>query len=240
MVGEVEPLKALQDVATRAGIVERIIDEYPTVTAPSELTFYRVRKAPVQPDSFDQYNSAPPALSGGNRFDTKNNPVMYASPDLQVCVHEIRVVAEDDLYVATLSATRPLKLLDLTEVLQEEGVTEFESLDMAVHMLCLAGGHSYEICRSIAMAAKGAGYDGLIYPSYFSLLRTGHMPFETTYGISHRRIPRLVDRERSKNIPNLALFGRPIEIGLVTVRSIDRLVINQVEYRFHFGPVGYT
>jgi len=142
--------------------------------------------------------------------------------------------------ISTLSPTKALKLLDLTEVLREEGVTEFDSLDMAVQMLCLAGTHSYEICRDIAADAKDAGYDGLIYPSYFSLLRTGHMPFETAYGISLRRFPHLADRERSKNIPNLALFGRPIELGILQVRSIDRLVVNQVEYRFHFGPVGYT
>ena len=240
MVGEVEPLKALQDIKSRATIVKRIVEEYPTVAVPTDLMFYRVRRAPQHPGDFDEYDSAPIGLSRGNRFDTKDHPVFYASPDLQVCVHEMRVTAEDDLYVATLSATRELKLLDLTEVLPEEGVTEFESLDMAVHMLCLAGPHSYEICRAIAMCAKDEGFDGLIYPSYFSLLRTGHMPFTTTYGISHRRVPRLADHVRSQNIPNLALFGRPIELGLTKVRSVDRLVLKQVEYSFLFGPVGYT
>ena len=110
------------------------------------------------------------------------NSMSIVLPDLQVCVHEMRVAAEDDLYVATMSPTRPLKLLDLTEVLHEGGVTEFESLDMAVHMLCLAASHSHEICRAIALAAKIEGCDGLVYPSYFSLLRTGHMPFVTSYG----------------------------------------------------------
>jgi RES domain len=239
MVGEVEPLKALQDPTTRAPIVERILAEYPAIPVSSETTFYRVRKAPAHPNNPDEYDSPPAASLGSNRFDTKDHPVMYASPDLQVCVHEMRVAAEDDLYVAALSATKELKLLDLSEVLREEGVTEFESLDMAVYMICLAGSHSYEICRAIAVAAKNGGYDGLLYPSYFSLLRTGHMPFETIYGISHRRFSQLALRERSKNILNFALVGRPIKSGLVQIRSIDRLVVNQVEYRFHFGPVGY-
>jgi hypothetical protein len=56
-------------------------------------------------------------------------------------------------------------------------------------MLFLAGPHSYEITRLIAHGARAAGYDGVIYPSYFSLLRTGGMPFETDYGISLRRFP---------------------------------------------------
>jgi hypothetical protein len=240
MLGEIEPLKALQGTTTRAAIVSRIIAEYPKITLSTKLPFYRVRKAPVRPDNFDEFDSPPAVLSGDNRFDSKDHPVMYVSPDLQVCLHELRVAAEDDLYVATLVPTKDLKLLDLTEVLHEKDVTEFESLDMAVHMLCLAGNHSYGICRAIAVAAKTAGYDGLVYPSYFSLLRTGHMPFETSYGISLRRLPQFTDRERSKNIPNLALFGRPIERGLVRIRSINRVVINRVEYSIHFGPVGYN
>ena len=60
---------------------------------------------------------------------------MYASQDLQVCLHECRVTAEDKIFVATLKPVKPLKLLNLEEILVEEGVTEFESLDMAVHML---------------------------------------------------------------------------------------------------------
>jgi hypothetical protein len=239
MLGEVEPLKALQYTTTKASIVNRIVAEYPTTTLSIEHTFYRIRKAPAHSDKFDEYDSPPVALAGGNRFDSKGHPVMYASPDLQVCIHELRVTAEDDLFVATLAPTKELRLLNLTELLHEERVTEFESLDMAVHMLCLAGKHSFEICRDIALAANAAGFDGLVYTSYFSLLRTGQMPFETSYGISHRMFPQLAHREQSKIIPNLALFGRPIEQGLVRVQSINRLILNQVEYGIHFGPVGY-
>jgi len=165
--------------------------------------------------------------------------VMYGSPDLQVCIHECRVTAEDDLYVATLAPVSPLRLLDLSALLTHEDVTEFESLDMAVHMLFLAGEHSYAITREVAFAARAAGFDGLVYPSYFSLLHTGGMPFETVYGISHRRIPRLQEFERAKTIPNLAIFGRPVETGKVKVRCINRLIVHRVEYGIHFGPVGF-
>jgi hypothetical protein len=103
-------------------------------------------------------------------------------------------------------------------LLREENATEFESLDMAVHMLFLAGKHSYDITRDIARAVHFAGYDGVVYASYFSLLRTGGMPFQTTYGISHRRFPQLHEHEKAKTIPNLALFGRPIEERNVEVR----------------------
>ena len=165
---------------------------------------------------------------------------MYASPDLEVCVHECRVTAEDDLYVATLGAVSSLRVLDLSVLLTHEDATEFESLDMAVHMLFLAGTHSYPTIRRICLAALSEGFDGLIYPSYFSMLRVGSMPFETVYGISRRRIPHLQDGERAKIVPNFAIFGRPIENKKVELRCIDKLILRRVRYDFHFGPVGFT
>lgn len=238
MIGEVEPLKALKRPATRQPIISRILDEYPTTVLEKEGIFYRVRKNPAEPTKFGTYDSPPVSLAGSGRFDSKGFPAMYGSQDLPVCIHESRITAEDDIYAATLTPRRDLRLLDLTELLQEENVTEFESLDMAIHMLFLAGKHSYEIIREIALACHAAGYDGCVFPSYFSLLRTGGMPFETTYGISNRRFPQLADREKSKIIRNLALFGRPVEQELVDVRCINKVILSQVEYGIHFGPVG--
>lgn len=110
-----------------------------------------------------------------------NLPILYGSQDLKVCLHECRVASEDEIYIATLVPRRRLRLLNLAEVLWKEHVSEFESLDMAVHMLFLAGRHSYEISRQIASAAHQCG--SLVYSSYFTLLRTGVTPFETTFGI---------------------------------------------------------
>lgn len=239
MLGEIEPLKALQRPRTRQSIVNRILMEYPSRTLAPTEAFYRLRVNPKTPDQPSQYDSAPPEFAGKRRLDSKGNPVLYGSPDLEVCIHECRVTVEDDIFVATLSATRDLRLLDLSVLLKEDnGVTEFESLDLTVHMLFLAGRHSYKLARTVAEAARNAGFAGIVYPSYFSLLRLGRMPLETTYGISHRRINELQEHEQSKSIPNLALFGKPIESGAVTVGCIDRLVIGRVGYEYHLGPTG--
>jgi hypothetical protein len=48
---------------------------------------------------------------------------------------------------------------------------------------------------------------------------------------------RLAEYEKSKIIENLALFGRPVEKGDVKVKCIDKIIINRVDYGFHFGPV---
>jgi hypothetical protein len=238
MLGEVGPLKSLQDPITRVSVIKRIIAEYPVTVLQETHLFYRIRKNPKKPDEIGEYDSPPNVLAGEGRLESPTFPVMYGSQDLQVCVHECRVTAEDELYMATLAPTRELRLLDLTELLLKENVTEFESLDMAVHMLFLAGKHSYEISREIAREVDGAGYDGLVYPSYFSLLRTGGTPFETSYGISHRRLPNFAGREKAKTIRNLAVFGRPIEQRAVAVRCINRLTLTQVAYGIQFGPVG--
>jgi hypothetical protein len=148
------------------------------------------------------------------------------------------VTVEDEVFVATLQPNRNLRLLDLTEVLEEEA-TEFESLDIAIHMLFLACDHCYPITRQIAEAALSTGFDGLIYPSYFSLLRTGGAPIDTVYGISIRRIPQFSEFVKEQMIPNLAIFGRPIDAGTIRVRCIDRVILSRAEYSLSFGPVGY-
>jgi RES domain len=221
MFGEIEPLDALRDAETRPEIIRRILAEYPSFELRPDLAIYRLRIAPREPANPAEYDS-PPSGGGTGRLDSPALSVMYASPDLQVCVHECRATADDEIFVATLHATTGLKLLDLTEVLKEDDTTEFESLDLAVHMLFLAAKHSYEITREIAAAAHAASYDGLVYPSYFSLLRTGALPFATSYGLAHRRIPEFAEHEKAKIVPNLALFGRPVADGKVEVTYQSR------------------
>lgn len=237
MVGEVEPLKALQEPKTRAEIILRILNKYPGRILDTDECFYRVRKAPASPEDIHQYDPPPQEKLGEGRFDTAEFPILYGSQDVEVCLHECRVAAEDDLFIATLAPLRRPRLLNLAEPLWEEHVDEFESLDMAVHMLFLAGSHSYEISREIAVAAQKGGFDGLVYPSYFTLLRTGATPFETTFGISHRRFPELLQHTRKTTISNLALFGRPIADSSVSVRCINKVILNRVEYKLRFGPL---
>ena len=237
MIGEIEPLKQLQEPSTRNSIIDRILNEYPSKTLDPENLFYRVRKAPASPDNHSEYDSPPIGVTGNGRLDAEDFRVLYASPDLEVCVHECRFSAEDELYVATLDTTKPVRLLNLTAIPKEE-VTEFESLDISINMLFLASKHSYEIARQLAERARDEGFDGLIYPSYFSELRTGVIPLRTTYGLSNRRIPQYQEIEEALAVPNYAIFGRPIEEGKIRVRCINKIVISRVEYGFHFGPVG--
>ena len=236
MIGEIEPLNDLQKKNSRRLIIDRILKEYPTVVLEPGQLFYRVRKAPSHPENQKEYDSPPFGIGGGGRFGSDNFKVLYGSPNLELCVHECRFSAEDELYVATLSATKSLKLLNLSYILQEN-VAEFESLDISLHMLFFAGKHSYKIARDIAQKAHAEGYDGIVYPSYFSELHTGVMPLRTSYGLSHRIIPQFSDIESALSIPNYAIFGDPIEEGKLTVRCINKMIIKKIGYEFHFGPI---
>lgn len=242
MIGCIEPLKALQDSARRDEIIQRILSEYPVISFAKGSTLYRLRRDPATPIESCEYDSPPDHLLGQGRLDAEDHPVLYCAQDIEGCVHECRVIVEDELYIATLHAARPLKLLDLTALLLDEDTTEFESLDLAVHMLFYAPEHSYPISRAIAIAAMRTGFDGLIYPSYFSQIRAGLMPAETVgYGISirhaARHFPRLTGYAKSGVYPNVALFGRPVRDGLVKIACIDRLILHKVSYDIRFGPV---
>lgn len=234
MLGHIEPLEALQSERSRSKIIQRILDDYPSHSLTPDQTLYRVRINPNVPSDAAEYDSPPDQFAQEGRLNPAGEPVLYGSPDIQVCLHECRVSADDDLYMASLAATQELRLLDLTALLEEDG-TEFESLDLAVHMLFLAKRHSYPLSHAVAKAAREFGYDGVRYPSYFSLLRTGGIPFETTYGLAHRRIPELRETERSKMVENVGLFGHPIADGRMSVKSINRFVLNQVHYGGFFG-----
>ena len=44
------------------------------------------------------------------------------------------------------------------------------------------------------------------------------------------------DHEKAKAVPNLAIFGRPIEEKKIEILCINKLILSRVAYDFHFGP----
>lgn len=226
-LGHIEPLENLQSTTTREKVIERIITGFPVKYLDCQESFYRIRKNPDFPNNSDQYDSNP--NPGNGRLDSKDFPVLYGSQDLEVCIHECRVTISDELYIAKLQPIARLKFLDLTGEINEKFQTEFESLGIAVSMIHSAGNHSYKITKSIAKSAKNSGFDGIIYPSYFSSVRTGSSgDFSSKF------------KESSENnsyiIPNIALFGFPVRENKIVVQNINKLLLDKVEYRVSFGP----
>ncbi len=236
MTGNIEPLKGLQKEIERDQIINKILNTFPNKEISNKDYFYRIRINPKNPSDVFEYDSAPDFFLGLNRFDHVGFPVLYGSSDLELCIHECRVSVDDNLFVGKLVPNQKLNILDLS-VLLEEKSTEFESLDIAIHFLFLAGQHSYPICRQIAKRAQEYGYDGIIYPSYFSYLKMGSIPFDTIYGLSIRRIPQLKNVAESQGIPNIALFGHPVKENKINVTCINKVILKRVSYELTFGPV---
>lgn len=173
---------------------------------------FRIRTNIENPTN-DLFFDAPDYQKIGNgRFNIKNDVVFYASFDVETCIHECRVNMEDIIYVATIEPCEKLCLLDLSNINEDESEeVPFEYLPMIVNQILHAGRRSYCITRLLSKVAKEKGYDGIMYPSYFNNVR------DSTY-------------------INVALFGQVISHGIVRVKSIDRVQLSQVEYKYDFGP----
>ncbi len=177
-----------------------------------DAQFFRIRANVV--DGIEESSFDAPELQNyaGGRFNVKEGVVFYASFDVETCIHECRVSMEDYLYVAALEPCRSLRLLDLNHVKEiEDEETPFEYLPLAINQILKAGDHSYAITRKISELAKLRGLDGIIYQSYFNSVRT-------------------------KPYINIAIFGQVIKNKIVRVKSIDRILLNQVKYKFDYGP----
>lgn len=211
MLGEVEPLELLQNDNEADTVLNEIVDKFPTIVLGKKDFFYRLRKNPTSPHIVTEYDSPPIEYQGDGRLDSKDISVLYGSENIEICFHECRVSLIDELYLAKMVPLKKLKILNLNAEIRENK-TEFESLQLSIHFIFRAESHSYDICRKIAKYVFNLGFDGIIFPSYFS-------------------------RVKNETIPNIALFGKPIKNNAVKVESIDRVIVNKVDYGFTFGPL---
>ena len=110
-----------------------------------------------------------------------------------------------------MRATSDLALLDLCGEVNESS-TPFESLNIAMQFLFAAESHSYPITQAISEAALRKGFDGIWYPSYFSLVK-------------------------ENSVPNIGLFGHPVKDGRVTVDCINRARLTSATYGIRMGTL---
>ena len=173
-------------------LLDRVIDHCRTVTVPRATEIYRIRRNVARPFEVDQFD----ALRSGkpSRFSDGSVPVLYGAFDVETCLHESRVLAEDKITVATLLPARGLRVLDLTDVPYDKSGDIF----YFANSFLVFGSRSYE-GQVLGIRCHERGLDGIKYPSFFSDVRP--------------------DCER---FPNIALFGRPIRDGIVQLQSLNR------------------
>nr|WP_315026345.1 RES family NAD+ phosphorylase [uncultured Chryseobacterium sp.] len=200
-----------KDIIQEFEVLDEIIQKFPSRILTNEDYFYRLRKNPKNPDNELEYDSPPIEYAGKGRLDSIDLNILYGSENIEICLHECRVTLLDKLYLAKLVPTQNLKILDLSADINDDAI-EFESLSLSIHFIFRAEKHAYEICRKISKYALLQGFDGIIYPSFFSKIK-------------------------SDSIPNIALFDFPLKNNKVKVESINRVIIDKIQYDYTFGPV---
>lgn len=212
-LGHISQLEKInsKNVIQEHKVLDEIVQKFPTKILTNKDYFYRLRKNPKNPDSELEYDSPPIEFAGKGRLDSTDLNILYGSENIEICLHECRVTLLDKLYLAKLVPTQNLKILDLSANIDEDS-TEFESLSLSIHLIFRAEKHAYEICRKIAKYALLQSFDGIIYPSFFSKIK-------------------------SDSIPNIALFDYPLKNKKVEIECINKIIIDKIQYDYKFGPV---
>ena len=207
--------------ARRAAALKFFISRAPRTILTPGTTLFRIRRNPepderiVTPQAFDP----PPAsvLSTHGRWDDGSAPVLYASDDIELCLHECRVTLSDEIVVGTLRCEREMVLLDLSAEIPHSATTPFEDPNIFATFLSLSRSEDFlDHARSVATAARQAGLAGIRYTSYYA------------------------QAKHSTSALNVALFGRPLQMGAFSLQSVNRVRIDDAQYQYAFGPVLYN
>lgn len=191
-----------------------------TEIEPNDI-FYRIRINLSDDDKFSegQYDAPPKTRRREfGRFDNPKLNLLYGSPNLQVCIHECKVVVADDIFVASLAPTKKLRMIDLTGSYdQPEDIDPFDDLRWFFRGLMHSNhSSSYRHCRRLAQTIRElTDADGFIYSSYYTNV-TG---------------------DTGGTAINYALFGRALSEGKVKVVSINTIRLERVSYDYHLGPL---
>ena len=212
------------------------MESYPIRELTTDDKFYRLRNLEwsksfeFDPTDSKKFDSPPRKTKSDcryyGRFDSPDLPVLYGSTELETCLHECRVTKEQALFVATLKPTGSLKLLDLCVFPDETDKDPYESIDYTVASIFEEARGSYQISRKIALEARNKGFDGVIYPSFYSNLHSGKRSSESHKGPT----------SKFWVFKNIGIFGKPIQDELLMITCINRMLLQEVDYTFYFSP----
>ena len=182
---------------------------------------FRIRKNPKNPHSDSEYDSPPLELSNkvNGRFNNELFQLFYCSNNIETCLYESKFDPTDIIIVATYQLNRDIEIVDLENTdsdylnsLDQNLQQIFNAEDIQLYLGALTRStKEYNIMKLISSQIFKDGYTGLKYSSFFNRYR------ET---VSY----------------NIGIFGFPIKSNLVTLVSLNNIVINSVEIKWKLGP----
>lgn len=178
---------------------------------------FRVRKGETLPPALPGEFDAPPlGVATGGRYESKELTVFYGADDIETCLHESRVTLSDWIALANFTPTRPLRILDLTDGIDDSSAgTPFERVDILMRRLAFVGNEDYDLCRELAIEIHALRLDGFYFISYFA-------------------------QAHHKSLRNIALFGHPVAAGKLRLVSVNRLRLASASYEYTFAPPNDT
>ena len=184
---------------------------------------YRIRTNPKKiqdPQDIDTPPTQKDTTKSSGRFDSSDLPVLYASSDVETALHESRVRLGDEIVLGTLEISIRQKLVDLDAV--KACLEGGRNLNADYHYFLRARLGSqestdYRMLRFLAYEARLAGFDGIKFRSFYSMLREGY-----------------------EAAVNYALFGYPIREARLNLKSWNTVRLLKASYDFQFGPLPYT
>jgi hypothetical protein len=178
----------------------------------NEQVIFRVRTNVPDHQFEAKYFCAPPlSMKKSHRFNGEDQQMFYGAFDVETCIHECRVTLADEIFVASLKPRPNLKILDLRSCRCPHDTDRFSDPSIWLSSLIFNGESSYKTCRALAERILTRGYDGFVYKSYFQ-------------------------QATNRKHTNIAIFGAPIEKGVLTCHSINIIRIKDISYDWQFGP----
>lgn len=199
--------------AARDAIWQEVLARCTTKTMQPGNLIFRVRKGEALPAALAaEFDSPPIGTATSGRYESAGVPIFYGADDVETCLHESRVALSDWIGVASFTPSSQLRLLDLSGDFEDAAANSaFDRIDIMMNKLAFVGKGDYDLCREAASHVRDMGFDGFYFTSYFA-------------------------QARKKNLRNIALFGHPVAAGKLTLQSVNRVQLTNVEYGFRFGP----
>jgi len=201
----------------RKKLWQEILNRCSVRTIDPGANIFRVRKGETLPPALaGEFDTPPPGVATGGRYESKELPVFYGADDVETCLHESRVTLSDWIALAIFTPNNPLRILDLTDGIDDSSAgTPFERVDILMRRLAFVGNADYDLCRELAIEIHALGLDGFYFISYFA-------------------------QAHHKSLRNIALFGHPAAAGKVRLLSVNRLRLASASYEYRFGPPNDT
>lgn len=154
------------------------------------------------------YNSQ--VFPSSDRFSASIIPVFYGAFDISTCLFECRTEYLEELILGTFEVSQELRLLDLENF--KEVTPGHEREDFGAFISRMLYQRNYALNNYMSVMAFRLGFQGFKYCSYYSKIR-------------------------SDRFMNVAIFGSPIEKGILMPVSFDRVTIDNIDFEYSLGPV---